>query len=217
MWLWISEYGCGRMWLPNVARRSQADNDMRPWQEYPKSYARLAAYIDDKGENSTIYRRFERLAARNILHLESELAQLESKQDKLDEEFVTDKSTIQGATNPGKGKEQAPGNSNKPGQQLRHGFEKQKETGRHQAAVQERLQLANQIRHTLKEYCMKFKRQSREQMTNFLELDEALKHQRDVLALSSPSEQQWKSMQEAFHHPSRGRCNALISIVVQKG
>ena len=24
MWLWISEYGCGRMWLPNVARRSQA-------------------------------------------------------------------------------------------------------------------------------------------------------------------------------------------------
>ena len=26
MWLWISEYGCGRMWLPNVARRSQSDN-----------------------------------------------------------------------------------------------------------------------------------------------------------------------------------------------
>jgi len=24
MWLWISEYGCGRMWLPNVARRSQS-------------------------------------------------------------------------------------------------------------------------------------------------------------------------------------------------
>jgi hypothetical protein len=52
------------------------------------SYPRFAAIIaEDKDKSSTIYRRFERLAARNILYLEAELAELEAKQDELEEEY----------------------------------------------------------------------------------------------------------------------------------
>lgn len=60
----------------------------RPWEAYQMGYPRFAAFIsEDKDKSSTIYRRFERLAARNLLYLESELAELEAKQDELDEEY----------------------------------------------------------------------------------------------------------------------------------
>jgi hypothetical protein len=58
------------------------------WRQYPKGYPRFAAFIaNDEDKSTTIYRRFERLAARNILFLESELAELEYKQDRLDYEI----------------------------------------------------------------------------------------------------------------------------------
>jgi hypothetical protein len=52
---------------------------------YVKGFPSLAAFIaSDKGKTTHIYRRFNRLAARNLLHLQSELAELEAKQDALD-------------------------------------------------------------------------------------------------------------------------------------
>jgi hypothetical protein len=41
---------------------------------------------NDEDKSTTIFRRFERLSARNLLYLESELAELEAKQDRLDVE-----------------------------------------------------------------------------------------------------------------------------------
>jgi hypothetical protein len=70
---------------------SKRNGPYRPWDQYPMGYPRFAAFIsEDKDKSSTIYRRFERLAARNLLYLESELAELEAKQDEMDEAYQTE-------------------------------------------------------------------------------------------------------------------------------
>ena len=47
---------------------------------YLKGYPSLAAFIaSDKDKSTVIYRRFDRLSARNLLYLQSELAELEAK------------------------------------------------------------------------------------------------------------------------------------------
>ena len=54
-------------------------------KKYLKGYPSLAAFIASDSYNSTaIYRQFKRLSARNLLHLQSELMQLEALQDSLD-------------------------------------------------------------------------------------------------------------------------------------
>ena len=54
---------------------------------YARGYPSLAAFIASDCDHSTsIYRRFDRLSARNLLYLQSELAELEAKQDTLDNE-----------------------------------------------------------------------------------------------------------------------------------
>ena len=56
-------------------------------QEYPNGFASVAAFIaKDPDNTSTIYRRFDRLTARNLLYLQSKLQSLEATQDQLDEE-----------------------------------------------------------------------------------------------------------------------------------
>ena len=47
----------------------------------------LAAFIaSDRDKTAAIFKRFNRLAARNLLHLQSELAELQARQDKLDQQ-----------------------------------------------------------------------------------------------------------------------------------
>lgn len=59
----------------------------RSKMEYPNSFATVAAFIAKNRDNTTtIYRRFDRLAARNLLHLQSKLQKLEAVQDELDAE-----------------------------------------------------------------------------------------------------------------------------------
>lgn len=54
---------------------------------YLNGYPSLANFIaTDKDHSTAIYRRFDRLSARNLLHLQSELCELEARQDKLDAE-----------------------------------------------------------------------------------------------------------------------------------
>jgi hypothetical protein len=54
---------------------------------YIKGYASLAAFIaEDRDKSTAIFRRFDRLSARNLLYLQSELAELEAKQDAFDRE-----------------------------------------------------------------------------------------------------------------------------------
>ena len=56
-------------------------------KEYPNGFASVAAFIaKDPDNTSTIYRRFDRLTARNLLYLQSKLQNLEATQDQLDEE-----------------------------------------------------------------------------------------------------------------------------------
>lgn len=53
---------------------------------YLSGFPSLAAFIaSDRDQTSAIFKRFNRLAARNLLHLQSELAELQAKQDRLDE------------------------------------------------------------------------------------------------------------------------------------
>jgi hypothetical protein len=52
-----------------------------------KGYPSLAAFItSDHDRTTSIYRRFHKLSARNLLYLQSELAELEARQETLDEE-----------------------------------------------------------------------------------------------------------------------------------
>ena len=52
---------------------------------YVKGYPSLAAFIASDTDKSThIYRRFDRLCARNLLYLQAELSELEARQDRLD-------------------------------------------------------------------------------------------------------------------------------------
>src|SRR5580692_1771025 len=55
--------------------------------DWPFGYPQYAALIaSDKDKSTTVYRQFDRLAARNLLYLETELAELEARQDSLDKE-----------------------------------------------------------------------------------------------------------------------------------
>ena len=52
---------------------------------FPIGYPSFAAFIaSDKDKSTAIYRRFDRLAARNLLQLQDELLHLEARQDALD-------------------------------------------------------------------------------------------------------------------------------------
>lgn len=56
---------------------------------FVKGYASLATFIASDIDHSTaIYRRFDRLSARNLLYLQSDLVRLEAIQDALDAESV---------------------------------------------------------------------------------------------------------------------------------
>ena len=58
-----------------------------PTKEYLNGFPSVAQFIaQDKDKSSTVYRRFDRLAARNLLYQQSRLQQLEKKQQSLDDE-----------------------------------------------------------------------------------------------------------------------------------
>ena len=59
----------------------------RPRVEYPSGFALVAQLIaSDDDKTSTIFRRFDRLAARSLLYLQAKLQRLEAVQDSLDNE-----------------------------------------------------------------------------------------------------------------------------------
>lgn len=59
---------------------------------YVPGYPSLAAFIAKDPDHSTaIYRRFDRLSARNLLYLQAELCTLEKKQDEFDrQDLISD-------------------------------------------------------------------------------------------------------------------------------
>lgn len=73
--------------------RSLSDIELAtPTKEHPNGFASVAEFIArDKDNTSTIYCRFDRLTARNLLYLQSKLQKLEAIQEELDEEVLLTK------------------------------------------------------------------------------------------------------------------------------
>ncbi|KAF2812331.1 uncharacterized protein BDZ99DRAFT_357544, partial [Mytilinidion resinicola] len=95
-------------------------------------YPSLAQFVaSDRDKSTAVFRRFDRLSARNLLYLQSELAELETKQDAFDRaDGLDDLHTKQCARN----------------------WEHLRERARTGAKETERVQLALEIRAKLKEY-----------------------------------------------------------------
>lgn len=102
---------------------------------YLSGYPSLANFIaSDRGRTTFIYKRFDELAARNLLYLQSELAELEATQRKYDQEdLLADLATKQCARNFADFQEAAMNTSKDTRQK-------------------DRMRLMRQIRGTLREY-----------------------------------------------------------------
>ncbi|KAF8860881.1 hypothetical protein BDZ45DRAFT_777884 [Acephala macrosclerotiorum] len=160
-------------------QRDDQNDETLAWTQYPAGYPRFAAFISHGEDSSTtIYRRFQRLSARNLLYLESELAELEAEQDRLDQESGTHPD-LQLALSSWKHlndltdgllqtssstSDQEAGNSETGSVQIANHAKGVR------AAASQRLKLAFKIRDVLKSY------------------QEALKLESNVLALSKPDQ-----------------------------
>ncbi|KAI1111685.1 hypothetical protein F5Y14DRAFT_303983 [Nemania sp. NC0429] len=101
---------------------------VRPSDSFVDGYPALAAFIaSDRDGSTTIFKRFNRLAARNLLILQSDLAELEAKLDSFDKDDGGTLETLQSLRN----------------------LEDYK---RRAEVVPERMKLINDIRATIKEY-----------------------------------------------------------------
>ena len=75
--------------LACIKMASDPEKDVETF--YVKGYPSLAAFIaSDLDHSSVLYKRFNKLSARNILYLQSELAELERRQDEFDEQDLLD-------------------------------------------------------------------------------------------------------------------------------
>ena len=167
-------------------------------------YPRFAAFIaNDEDKSTTIYRRFERLSARNILYLESELTELEAKQDELDEESRRDEDLASSAQSWEELHSQA--NYNKTEDfSVDSSIEERARKGRLATAAQDRLELARRIRSTLKEYReSKSHLYVRERDELIVEIDKALKLESDILTLSVPNKRTLKGVRRVFKNYDR--------------
>ena len=74
---------------------------MQQVRDYPSGFSQVAAFIaEDIDRTTTIYRRFDRLSAKNLLYLQSRLQQLEAQDDAIDDEDLINPTTdaTKGAT-----------------------------------------------------------------------------------------------------------------------
>jgi hypothetical protein len=74
----------------NLELRHQANMEFKKHidnKPFLSGYPSLAAFIaSDHDQTTAIFKRFNRLAARHLLHLQSQLAELQAEQDALDRE-----------------------------------------------------------------------------------------------------------------------------------
>ncbi|KAI4626296.1 uncharacterized protein J4E87_004797 [Alternaria ethzedia] len=107
--------------------------DLESRTEILSGYPSLANFIaSDPGRATVIYKRYGELAARNLLYLQSELAELQAKQRALDTADLT---------------------ADKPTKHCARSFIRlQKAVQANDVRQKERWELAKQIRETLKEY-----------------------------------------------------------------
>jgi hypothetical protein len=113
---------------------SVLNKDLEKEQHNISGFPSLANFIaSDRDRTTLIYKRFDELAARNLLYLQSELAELQAKQREYDEQdFRGDLDTKQCARNYAE-------------------FQKQSEAGGSEDQIKRR-KLMLRVRETLKEY-----------------------------------------------------------------
>ncbi len=126
----------------------------RPWTKHLSGYPRYSAFIaSDEDKSTTIFRRFQRLSARNLLYLESELSELEAIQDRLDQEAKRDEDLELSAQSWELLRLQAEGGCAVPfDDSTEEGVEQNRRNNRLQEAAQERYHIAMRIRAVLTEY-----------------------------------------------------------------
>jgi hypothetical protein len=106
--------------------------------EYVNGFPRLASFIaTDRDRTTLIFQRFDRLAARNLLHLQSELARLQARLDEWDQPSQNNCEDVEEML--------------KAGQCLRN-WDTFKLATKNSAHEQERSDLFDQIQTTLKDY-----------------------------------------------------------------
>ena len=134
--------------------------------------------------------------------MESELTELEAKQDGLDEESRHDKDLASSVQSWEELHSQA--NYKMDDLSKESSFEERARKGRLATAAQDRLELARRIRSTLKEYReSKLHLYVRERDELILEIDKALKLESDILTLSVPNKRTLKGVRRVFKNYDR--------------
>lgn len=146
-------------------------------QIYVDGFPSLAAFIaSDRDGSAAIFKRFSRLAARNLLVLQSELADLEARLDQMDEDDKKDLEAMQSLRN----------------------WEKYKERSK---VEPERMELTTQLRKRMKEYSM-FPRPiyTKTMNSEHIATGEALIFESTIARLESPDPKITKAFRLNFFH-----------------
>ena len=153
---------------------------------YVSGYPSLAAFIaSDRDKSTAIYRRFDRLSARNLLYLQSELVELEARQDELDAEDLraTTAEAKHGARNWQKLTERASEANNV----------REKERLRIVTEISRKLREYSMILPTLTMYCCSWEMYS-------WNVGEALILESTLLSLKSPQTRTLEAFRNVFHN-----------------
>lgn len=191
-----------------------AFDQRRPWNQYVMGYPRFAAFISsDEDRSTTIYRRFERLSARNLLYLETELQELEETQDRLDASSRLDQnlaSSMQsleelnmlsklGLDPQKKGLAAIPEiEARQPQSQGRQRIGDDRDYFLSESA-QARLHVAARIRVVLREYCRSANLLHTMNANRYI-TDEFLKLESEILALNNPDKRTLKGVRKVFNN-----------------
>ncbi|KAF7512686.1 hypothetical protein GJ744_000253 [Endocarpon pusillum] len=151
--------------------QSIENGDMR--RHYINGYPSVAAFIArDPDKSTAVYRRFDRLSSRNLLYLQSELVELEAKQDEYDAADLKD--------------------NDMRAKQCARSWTDLAQMACERDRERVRMELAQKIRETMKEYrenrlCLRTHNSSKVLTDNYLNSGEALLAEHAILNLRPPN------------------------------
>lgn len=166
----------------SFARPSAVDN-----------YASLASFVTvDRDKSTWIFRRFDNLAARNLLYFQSELVELEARQNAFDQEDL-----------------RAPMDSKACTREWAVFAARAKEANN--AHEKNRMELAMEIRRKLKEY-REFGEESVKAQIVMDILGEAVIFEREMTSISRPSQRTIEAFRNVFHNVNGRRQKGISAL-----
>lgn len=140
---------------------------------------------------SFIFRKFDRLSARNLLHLESKLVYLEHKLDQAD-----DKAALPSADNESRRSIRA--------------WEAFEENAADPARPEHiRMKIAEQVQETLKEYRKLHSTPTNSSNPSLIKTEEALLRQNQIAALEAPTNRAFEVAYNQFHDDVNDECGHI--------